>query len=97
MRKKSKPYNSKHGLTSHPMYIRWQLLKDRCYNKNHNRYIYYGARGIKVCDRWKDSFIAFYEDMGSKPFPKGDTGHWNLSKALIRRYLDAENIFGLRT
>lgn len=40
-------------------------MKDRCYNPNSQRY--YGSRGVQVCDRWRDSFIAFYEDMGPRP------------------------------
>lgn len=39
----------------------------RCYHTNSNRYKYYGARGITVCDSWKDSFDNFYEDMGKRP------------------------------
>ena len=67
MRKKSKPYNSKHGLTSHPMYIRWQLLKDRCYNKNAINYKHYGGRGITVCDEWKCNFKSFFDYMMALP------------------------------
>ena len=59
-----------HTLKNTPEYRSWSALKNRCYNKNNEYYKYYGGRGITVCDRWKNSFIAFYEDMGKKPFPK---------------------------
>lgn len=39
----------------------------RCYTKSASGYRYYGARGVKVCDRWRSSFAAFLEDMGSAP------------------------------
>lgn len=49
-----------------PTYHSWASMKDRCQNPNSNRYEYYGARGIKVCDRWQD-FSNFLEDMGERP------------------------------
>jgi hypothetical protein len=45
----------------------WDNMKQRCLNPNDPRYKYYGARGIKVCDRWLNSFKNFREDMGRKP------------------------------
>lgn len=45
-------------------------MKGRCYNKNNKKYKDYGGRGIKVCDRWLESFWNFYEDMGKRPSPK---------------------------
>lgn len=55
--------------TVHPEYRRWLGMKERCYNPNHSSYKNYGAKGIKVCDRWlgKDGFYNFIEDMGEKP------------------------------
>ena len=52
---------------SHYLYNTWLAMRQRCNNKNNNRYQNYGARGIKVCDRWNKSFQAFLSDMGDKP------------------------------
>ena len=42
-------------------------MKQRCCNKNSARYSDYGGRGIKICDRWKNSYDNFLKDMGSRP------------------------------
>lgn len=42
----------------------WAQMIHRCKNKNA---IYYGGRGIKVCERWKGSYKSFLEDMGRCP------------------------------
>ena len=39
----------------------------RCHNPNFPAYRYYGARGIRVCDRWRESFDTFATDMGVRP------------------------------
>lgn len=38
----------------------------RCLNPRHPKFKNYGARGITVCERWRD-FSAFLADMGEKP------------------------------
>lgn len=48
-------------------YGAWCSIKGRCYNPKNEAYKNYGGRGIKVCQRWLDSFDAFLEDMGPKP------------------------------
>jgi hypothetical protein len=47
-------------------------MKQRCSNPNHVGFHNYGARGITVCPRWRDSFQAFYEDMGPRPGPSSE-------------------------
>ncbi len=49
-----------HHLSNTRLYRIWNEMKKRCYLKNHHAYSYYGARGITVCDEWKDNFEAFY-------------------------------------
>lgn len=46
----------------HRLYSTWQSMKARCNNPNVQNYGYYGARGIKVCERW-NYFKLFIEDM----------------------------------
>ena len=29
-------------------------MNDRCYNERHQRYNLYGAKGVTVCEGWKD-------------------------------------------
>lgn len=50
-----------------PTYCSWICMKDRCYNKNHDRYRWYGAKGVGVCDEWKTNFVQFLNDMGERP------------------------------
>lgn len=58
----------KHGKTNTKTYYIWYTMKKRCENENHISYKYYGARGIKICNRWSNSFKNFLEDMGECPF-----------------------------
>lgn len=58
------------GAAKHPLYKTWADTKQRCYNPNCHRFSDYGGRGITVCDRWKEDFLAFAEDLGPKPSPQ---------------------------
>lgn len=42
----------------------------RCERPEVQSYKFYGARGIKVCPRWRASYAHFLEDMGRRPSPK---------------------------
>lgn len=45
----------------------WRGMISRCYDERNTGYHNYGGRGIKVCDRWRDSMQAFIDDMGQRP------------------------------
>jgi hypothetical protein len=61
---------TKHEMCHTKVYHAWNAMRSRCINENNSKYPIYGGRGIKVCDRWVDSFENFYEDMGEPPTPK---------------------------
>lgn len=58
-----------HGQKKTPEYRTWSAIKRRCHNANQPNYHAYGGRGVYVCERWRDSFEAFFADMGPKPAP----------------------------
>jgi hypothetical protein len=49
-----------------PTYNSWLAMHYRCSHERNGAYHKYGAKGIKVCDRWS-SFRNFLEDMGKRP------------------------------
>jgi AraC-like DNA-binding protein len=57
-----------HGLSRHPMFIRWQGILGRLFNPNDSAYPNYGGRGIGIDPAWMN-FHTFYQDMGNPPSP----------------------------
>jgi hypothetical protein len=67
---------ARHGNTTHghtagrkpsPTFNSWASMRDRCRRPAASAYWNYGGRGIKVCDRWAESFENFLADMGERP------------------------------
>ena len=59
-----------HGMSNTKEHRAWRHIKERCLNMNSKSYPQYGGRGIKMCDRWRDSFENFFADMGKAPGPE---------------------------
>jgi hypothetical protein len=62
--------NTTHGMSDTPVYHVWVNMLTRCYNKSSKGYRTYGAKGIRVCKRWRHNFAAFLEDLGEPPTTK---------------------------
>lgn len=62
--------NTTHGQSKNPLYKLYRGMLDRCYDKSNTAYNNYGGRGITVCDRWKESPEAFFQDVGERPTTK---------------------------
>lgn len=61
-----------HGQSKTRVYAIWSTMIARCHNPRSVGYPHYGGRGVTVCDRWRGSFVAFMEDMGSQPTPRSE-------------------------
>jgi hypothetical protein len=42
-------------------------MRRRCHSPSAHGFAEYGAKGIAVCDRWRNSFENFIADMGERP------------------------------
>ncbi len=59
--------NYRHGMAGTLIYDIWAAMKRRCHSKTCKDYYLYGGRGITVCERWRNSFQSFFDDMGERP------------------------------
>lgn len=67
-------------LYKNPMFRAWSQMRQRCQNPKDSSYAKYGARGIKVCSAWDQSFENFLRDMGERPSPKHSIDRVNNDK-----------------
>jgi hypothetical protein len=58
-----------HGMRDTREFNIWNSMRQRCSNPRQPSYQDYGARGIRVCELWQNSFAVFFADMG--PCPSG--------------------------
>jgi hypothetical protein len=49
----------KHGKTGTPLWNIWTGMRQRCSDPNTKNWVWYGARGISVCDDWRKDFSRF--------------------------------------
>lgn len=69
-RKEALENRATHRLCGTVEYTTWVSMKARCHNPKAAKFYMYGARGITVCDAWRDSFETFFADMGARPSAK---------------------------
>ncbi len=66
--------NVTHGDARHPQrapeYRTWRSIVTRCTNPKSTSWKYYGARGISLCEEWRNSYEAFLAHVGRKPAPR---------------------------
>lgn len=69
--RKEQPNRVTHGHTrdrlTTPEYRSWRSMIIRCEDSENSSWPWYGARGIKVCSGWRDSFRKFLADLGPRP------------------------------
>lgn len=72
--------NRSHGRSKTPEYWVWTSMKQRCHDPKCKSFERYGAKGVTVCDRWRNSFENFLEDMGERPSPSHSIDRVECSK-----------------
>lgn len=54
----------------------WDAMIRRCYSPTYSSYKRYGAKGVKVCDRWRQSYVNFVDDVGLRPSKEHSLDRW---------------------
>ncbi len=66
----------------HPLYRRWKNMIDKCYKEKHKRYKFYGAKGVRVDERWHDfkNFVYDVDNHLKNGHLLYEKGKWHLDK-----------------
>lgn len=64
-------YRKGQALSRHPLMAVFHSMKQRCYDPDCKEFKWYGAKGVRMCDEWKDDFVAFYDWGISNGWSKG--------------------------
>lgn len=78
----------KHGYSSHPLYTKFNQMKQRCYNKKSPLYPTYGGRGIVICDEWLNDVRKFIEWGIANGY---DEGHCSINRIDPKKGYSPEN------
>lgn len=100
---KNAPKITKHGEATGkrpPEYRAWHAIIQRCTNPNFIGWRYYGGRGIRVCEEWRNDYLAFLNHIGRRPSPLhsvdriDNDGHYELGN--VRWATKSEQAFNRR-
>jgi len=62
---------TKHGYHGTKIYKLWGSIVKRCENQISTNYIYYGGRGIKICEEWRNNPKTFIDWALSNGYKEG--------------------------